>query len=109
LPNDELVVRCSHCKQFFSSEDFESHECNLPLINGAKEISVLYVREDNRGENKTIVARGTDGILYALVVESRKAIPIVSPIRRNFTATKSDKDFTESIIAMLIFSVLCFR
>jgi len=95
LPNDELVVRCSHCKQFFSREQFDSHECKFPLINGAKEITVTYVREDNHGETKTVVGRGMDGILYALVVEARKPIPIVSSIRRKETPFTSDVDETE--------------
>lgn len=109
LQNDELVVRCSHCKQFFSHEQFDSHECKLPLINGAKEIAVTYVREDNHGEMKTIVGRGIDGILYALIVEPRKPIPVVSSIRRNFTERKPDEDFTEPETRLYLVGIKCLK
>ena len=89
--NDSLIVKCSHCNQFFSIEQFDSHKCELP-INGAKEIPVIYFREDNHGINKTIVGRGLDGILYALIIKPRKPLPVALPIRRKETVWKSDVD-----------------
>ena len=78
----------------FSNEMFDSHDCDLPL-NGVQKISVVYFRDDSYNNKKIMTGMGIDGVLYTFEITARKPIPIVTPIRRFFTARKSDKDFTE--------------
>jgi len=92
--SNPLIVKCSHCHQIFSTEKFESHKCDLPLKK-VKQIPVVYYRDDSYDDKKIMTGWGIDGTLYSFVVEKRKPIPLIEPIRRIFTERKSDKDFTE--------------
>lgn len=58
-----MIVKCSHCKKLLSSEDFDSHDCDLPL-NGIKHIEVVYFRDDSYKSKKLMTGWGIDGISY---------------------------------------------
>ena len=74
-----MIVRCSHCKEMFSSEDFEKHECNLK-IKECKTIEVVYFLDGSYKDRKLMTGQGIDGILYTFEVVPRKPIPIMIPI-----------------------------
>jgi len=81
-----MIVKCSHCAQMFSEENFNSHECDLPL-RGCKRIEVVYFRDDSYKNKKLMTGRGTDGIFYTFEVVPRKAIPITMSLQQ----TKSNR------------------
>lgn len=74
-----MIVKCSHCKAMFSEEDFEAHECDLPLT-GCKTIEVTYILDVSTKNTKMISAQGIDGVLYAFEAVPRKTIPLMLPI-----------------------------
>jgi len=77
--NNSPIVKCSHCGQVLSSEDFDIHECNIP-INGSKRIEVVYFRDDSYKGKKLMTGRGIDGVLYTFEIVPRRPIPfILSP------------------------------
>ena len=71
-----MIVKCSHCKAILSSEDFDTHDCDLPF-EGVKTIEVAYFMDVSCKNTQMITGRGTDGILYTFEVVPRKPIPIV--------------------------------
>lgn len=77
--SDSPIVKCSHCKQILSVEQFDAHECDLPLID-VKRIPVAYFQDDSINGEKIITGRGIDGILYSFVVTPRTAIPYILPL-----------------------------
>lgn len=90
-----MIVKCSHCKQFFSVEEFNCHECDLPLKE-SKRIEVVYFRDDSYKNKKLMTGFGTDGVLYTFEVVPRKAIPMIQPLSDEISQRKQpDKDFTE--------------
>jgi hypothetical protein len=46
-----LIVKCSHCLKIFSSKEFETHECDLPL-KGVKRIEVVYFHDCSYKDKK---------------------------------------------------------
>jgi hypothetical protein len=74
--NNSPIVKCSHCKQVFSSEDFDAHECDMP-INDSKRIEVVYFRDDSYKDKKLMTGLGIDGVLYIFEMVPRKPIPFV--------------------------------
>jgi hypothetical protein len=46
-----------------SSEDFDTHECDMP-INARKRIEVVYFRDDSHKDKKLMTGLGIDGVLY---------------------------------------------
>ena len=76
MMTESPIVKCSHCKQIFSSEDFDAHECDMP-INSCKRIEVVYFRDDSYKNRKLMTGLGIDGILYIFEVVPRKPIPFV--------------------------------
>ncbi len=70
------IVKCSHCRQMFSADDFANHECELPLQE-CKTIEVVYFRDDSYKNKKLITGWGVDGILYTFEVVPRKPIPYI--------------------------------
>jgi hypothetical protein len=59
----------------FSSDDFDSHKCELKLTAN-KEIPVVYYNDSSYGDKKAITAWGVDGVLYTLEVTPRRPILI---------------------------------
>ena len=70
------IVKCSYCKQVLSSENFDTHECDMP-INSSKRIEVAYFRDDSYKNKKLMTGLGLDGVLYTFEVVPRKPIPFV--------------------------------
>jgi hypothetical protein len=96
-----LIVKCSHCKQFFAEENFDAHECDLPLKE-CRRIEVVYFHDDSYQEKKLMTGWGTNGILYTFEVVPRKAIPISLSTSDGFLQRKKpDKDFTEPVFHRL--------
>lgn len=58
-----MIAKCSHCKQIFSYEAFESHECDIP-INDVKIIDVVYFRDDSHKGERLMTGLGVDGTLH---------------------------------------------
>jgi hypothetical protein len=95
------IVKCSHCKQVLSSEDFDTHECDIP-INDSQIIEVAYFRDDSYKDKKLMTGLGIDGVLYTFEVVLRKPIPFVLSSsddsyhepsnRRKVTRTKKGND-----------------
>jgi hypothetical protein len=73
---DSPIVKCSHCNQILSSEDFDKHECKWNL-RSVKRISVVAFHDDSYKDQKIIRGYGTDGTVYTLVVTERTAIPFI--------------------------------
>jgi hypothetical protein len=92
----------------FSVEKFDSHKCDMPL-NGVVKIPVVYFRDDSYNDKRIMTGWGVDGTLYSFVVEKRKPIPIIEPIRRNFTGENSDEDLTESEIVTFFSKCACLH
>jgi hypothetical protein len=76
-----MIAKCSHCTKLLTAEDFETHECDLPL-KGVKRIEVVYFRDDSYKDKKLMTGWGTDGIIYTFEVVPRKPIPITIPLNR---------------------------
>lgn len=72
--NHPVIVKCSHCKQILSSENFANHQCDLPLTD-VKRIPVIYFQDDSASGKQIMTGKGIDGILYSFVVTPRTAIP----------------------------------
>jgi len=89
------LVRCSYCNEIFTSEFFEDHKCTVP-INDVKLINVEYFRDGSRNGKKSVTGRGLDGILYELILTSKKAIPLSDD---SLQPLPSDEDFTEPYFA----------
>lgn len=90
-------MKCSHCKRILSIEDFDKHQCDLP-INDVKRIPVAYFQDDSVNGEKIMTGRGIDGILYSFVVVPRKAIPfIVNHLTTVNMNPKKDDKLPESI------------
>jgi hypothetical protein len=83
LKNDSPIVKCSHCKQILSANEFDKHACDLPLAN-TKRIPVIYFQDDSYKDKKLMTGWGIDGVLYTFEVVPRKPIPIVLPYPTNF-------------------------
>ena len=79
IMSNSPIVKCSHCKQVFSSEDFDAHECDMP-INDSKRIEVVYFRDDSYKNKKLMTGLGIDGVLYIFEVVPRKPIPYILPL-----------------------------
>ena len=93
--NNSPIVKCSHCKRILSVDDFDSHECDLPLID-VKCIPVVYFQDDSVNGRITMTGRGIDGVLYSFLVTPRTAIPyILEASDEILQRKKSDKDLTE--------------
>jgi len=60
-----LIVKCTHCKQIFSSEDFDAHKRDLPLTE-CKKIEVVYFQDDSFKNKKLMTGWGTDGFFIPL-------------------------------------------
>jgi hypothetical protein len=78
----------------FALEDFDAHECDIPL----KEIKTIPVIDylDVSCRNKRMInGKGIDGILYTFEVVPRKPIPIVMTSDEFSQQKKSDEDYTE--------------
>jgi len=100
--NNSPIVKCSHCKRILSVEDFDSHECDLPLT-GVKRIPVVYFQDDSVNGEKIMTGSGVDGVLYSFVVTPRTAIPYILEASDEILHDhKSDKDFTEPFSIMFI-------
>jgi hypothetical protein len=91
--DDSPIVKCSHCKQMYASEEFAAHECNLPLTD-VKQIPVVYFQDDSVNGKKIMTGKGVDGILYSFIVTPRMAIPYFMSNRRKVT-DPSWKDKTD--------------
>jgi hypothetical protein len=74
-----MIVKCSHCNELFSDENFDSHICDLPL-NGVRRIEVVYFRDDSYKDKKLMTGWGIDGITYTFEVVPRKQISIIMPL-----------------------------
>jgi hypothetical protein len=74
--NNSPIVKCSHCKQVFSSEEFDAHECDM-RINDSRRIEVAYFRDDSYRDKRLMTGLGLDGVLYTFEMVPRKPIPFV--------------------------------
>jgi hypothetical protein len=74
-----LIVKCSHCKQILSSEDFDVHECDLSLKE-CKRIEVVYFQDESYKDKKLMSGWGIDGTIYTFEVVPRKPIPMLVPL-----------------------------
>jgi hypothetical protein len=74
--NESPIVKCSHCKQILPIENFDTHECNLPLAD-VRRIPVVYFQDDSVNGERIMTGRGIDGVLYNFVVTPRTAIPYI--------------------------------
>jgi hypothetical protein len=89
-----MIVKCSHCKQIISENDFNQHECDLPLTS-SKRIEVIYFRDDSYKNKKLMTGLGIDGVLYTFEVVPRKPIPMIMPLnRRNVTTFNQNEETT---------------
>jgi hypothetical protein len=106
LSDDYPIVKCSHCNQITSSENFNNHKCDW-LLKGTKRIYVTNFLDVSYENKKLISGWGTDGILYTFEVVPRKPIPIIIPLADGFSQRKrTDDNFTESLcLSFLQFSI----
>jgi hypothetical protein len=81
---NNLLVKCSHCKEILSQDQFDSHKCRLQ-VKACREIPVVYYREDSNDNEKSVTAWGLDNILYTFEVVPRKPIPITLPLADEFS------------------------
>jgi hypothetical protein len=96
MSSDSPIVKCSHCNQILSSEDFDKHECKWNL-KSVKRISVIAFHDDSYKDQKIIRGYGTDGTVYTLVVTQRKPIPmVISLADEKKHVYKTDEEGTES-------------
>ena len=105
-PFDGLLERCPCCKRFLTSKQARVHVCYSPLID-VKEIDVIYFFEtQNKNNEKTIISRGYDGVLYRL--RQCKTVPMCNQIhnRRFLTERESDEDLTEPFLRYISPEVL---
>lgn len=97
------IGRCSRCGQFFVAEEFNSHICSIPF-KGVKELLVDYYFEGmDENENKVIIAKGLNGIIYRLVQQHnspRILLKNASDERKHYK--DSDGDVTEPCFFLLI-------
>lgn len=96
-----MIIKCSHCRKILSSEDFESHKCEMPLV-GVKNILVADCLDTSCKGKQIMTAWGVDGILYTFEVVPRHPIPIMISSDESLQLKKSDKDLTEPLSAILI-------
>ena len=90
-----MIVKCSHCHEMLSKEDFNAHKCDLPLKT-CKIIEVIYFQDGSFKDKKLMTGWGIDGILYTFEVVPRKPIPLMLPLSDGISQGKpSDKEFTE--------------
>ena len=88
------IVKCSHCNQIFSSEDFNKHACKWKLKD-VKRISVISFHDDSYNNHKIVRGYGTDGTVYTLVVTPRKAIALLLPLSNGLSQqNRSNEDDT---------------
>ncbi len=104
---NKLIVKCSHCHQIFSEEDFDSHVCDRPLKE-CKFIEVSEILDGSYGNKRLINGWGTDGILYTFEVVPRKAIPLMEPLTRRKVTNQSWKDKTDEDVTEPCFTRLLY-
>lgn len=93
-----MIVKCSHCKQILSSEDFETHECDLPLKE-CKRIEVVYFQDESYKDKKLMTGWAIDGVLYTFEVVPRKPIPfVVSSSDDSYHESQNRRKVTRTII-----------
>lgn len=101
--NNSPIVKCSHCNQILSSEDFDQHKCEWNLKD-VKRISIVYFRDDSYEDKKIMTGYGTDGVLYTFEVVPRKAIPLLLPLSNELSQqNRSNEDDTVPKMESLIF------
>jgi hypothetical protein len=86
------IVKCSHCRSILSSDEFESHQCNLELKE-CKTIEVINFLDVSYKNKKLMSGWGIDGILYTFEVVPRKPIPIISPLFKQTKSNRFDEDY----------------
>jgi len=92
---DSPIVKCSHCRQILSTDDFSSHKCKW-VLRDVKQIPVMYFRDDSFDDKKVMSGYGLDGILYTFIVIPRTAIPyIVSSSDDSYHDKESDDKLPE--------------
>ena len=95
--SNSQVVKCSHCRQITTLEEFDKHKCDLPLKE-CKTIEVVYFQDMSYNGKQLINGRGTDGILYTFEVVPRKPIPMILPLnRRNVTGYREDEGTDDKV------------
>ena len=110
--NFSSIVKCSYCRRIFSDNEFDSHQCSLP-INDVRRITVEYFQDDSVNGEKIMTGKGLDGVLYSFVVTPRTAIPYFAELTneqtifdKTFKKNKTDGDLTEPFLIRLN-SFLC--
>ena len=94
----DYMEKCPYCDQYMTSEQAESHVCDVPL-RGIAQIPIMYLAEVKKENGDvTFHARGYDGILYRLC----KTKHPMKSIRRLFTGDESDADFTEPVSTLAL-------
>ena len=91
--NKFLIVKCSHCRGIFSSEEFANHKCKMPLV-GLKNIPVVNFLDTSCNGKKFMTGWGIDGIFYTFEVVPRKPI---SYILSSSDDSYHDKDSDEKL------------
>lgn len=72
--NRSPIVKCSHCGQILSIDDFDLHKCEW-TFKDVQQIPVVYFRDDSFNDKKVMTGYGLDGVLYTFVVTPRTPIP----------------------------------
>ena len=88
---DSPIVKCSHCQQILSVDDFDSHKCKWALKD-IKQISVTYFRDDSFDDKKVMTGYGLDGVLYTFVVTPRTPIPYMKRLSDGSYHDKTSDD-----------------
>jgi hypothetical protein len=95
-------VKCSHCGAIFSADDFDNHECDLPLKE-CKRIEVVYHQDGSYKNKRLMTGWGIDGVLYTFEVVPRKPIPYFIKLSDGISQKKpSDEDFKEPRFSLFI-------
>jgi hypothetical protein len=96
---DAVIVKCSHCKRILSSEEFETHKCELQLVD-QKTIPVVYFLDTSCNGKKIMAGWGVDGVLYTFEVVPRKPIPYMKSLSDD--SYHDDNDPTPSYQSLVL-------
>jgi hypothetical protein len=86
------IERCPICKEYLLHNQIKNHKCPNQF-KGVKEIPVYFFYQTSDGdENKAVIAKGIDGILYKFV---KCRNPNLSKILSNKYFNKTDESYHE--------------
>lgn len=70
------LIKCSRCKKTMISEEFDNHNCSPILIGNRTILLDYYTKGNDENGNEMFLAKGMDGIMYTLIVDTEPAVPI---------------------------------